>query len=213
MRTKTFLLAAAALAVGITASQAQVYSVNAVGYINVTCKQGYQIVANQLNTTNNAVPQLFPSVPNGTKVLKWVGTGFSINSFDVDFGWDDPTSRLSPGEGAFVLNPTSTPFTVTFVGEVPQGNLTNAVPHNYSLQSSQVPQAGLLQGNLGYVPSANDKVLKWINNGPSNQGYQISTYDVDFGWDLEPNLAVGEGFFINRSAAGNGQWTRAFSVN
>jgi len=213
MRTKTFLLAAAALAVGITASQAQVYSVNAVGYINVTCPQGYKIVSNQLITTNNTIPAIFTSVPNGTKVLKWAGAGFSINSFDVDFGWDDTTSTLSPGEGAFVFNPTATPFTVTFVGEVPQGNLTNAIPHNYSLQGSKVPQAGRLQTDLGYAPSANDKVLKWLNNGPSNQGYQISTYDVDFGWDLEPNVAVGEGFFIQRNAAGASQWTRQFSVN
>jgi hypothetical protein len=190
-----------------------VYSVNAVGYINVSCPQGYKIVSNQLISTNNSVPALFPSVPNGTKVLKWVGTGFATSSYDSEFNeWTDPNMKLSPGEGAFVFNPTATPIVVTFVGEVPQGNLTNAVPHNFSLQGSKVPQAGLLQANLNYIPTLNDKVLKWVNNGPTLQGYATFTFD-DLGWDTEPNIAVGEGFFINRFATGDGQWTRQFSVN
>jgi len=97
---------------------------------------------------------------------------------------------------------------------VPQGNLTNAVTHLYSLQSSKVPQAGLLQTQLGYVPADGDQVLRWKNNYPAASGYSISSYDAGFGeWDVEPNLNVGEGFFINRAAAGTALWTRTFSVN
>ena len=40
---------------------AQVYSLNAVGYINVTIPPGFSIVANQLNTTNNNLSPLLDS--------------------------------------------------------------------------------------------------------------------------------------------------------
>jgi len=215
MRTKTLLLTAALVAAGVAASQAQVYSVNAVGYINVVCKPGFNLIANQLINSNSTVAALFPNVPGGTQVLKWIGNGFAINGYDSDFvAWDDPSQTLQPGEAAFLRNPTTTNVTVTFVGDVPQGNLTNTVPHLYSMQSSKVPQAGLLQTQLGYVPADGDQVLRWVNNYPGGSGYAISSYDAGFGeWDVEPNLGVGEGFFINRAAAGSQLWTRTFSVN
>ena len=68
MRTKTLLIAAAALAVGITSSEAQVYSQNVVGYVNMTVPAGhYQIVGNQLingsdaNQANGDVQACFTS--------------------------------------------------------------------------------------------------------------------------------------------------------
>ena len=60
MRTKTLLIAAAALAVGILASSAQTYSQNVVGYVNVTLgDNAFWFLGNQLingsdaNKTNN----------------------------------------------------------------------------------------------------------------------------------------------------------------
>jgi hypothetical protein len=214
MRTKSLLLTAALVAAGISVSQAQVYSVNAVGYINVVCKPGFNMVANQLINSNSTVAALFPNMPSGTQVLKWLGTGFSVNSYDADFGeWDDPSQTLQPGESAFFRNPTTTNITVTFVGDVPQGGLTNTIPLNYSLKSSMVPQAGLLQTSLGFVPSGGDQVLRWVNGYPASSGYAVHSYDSDFGeWDVEPNVNVGEGFFIKRVAAGQ-NWVRQFSVN
>jgi hypothetical protein len=215
MRTKSLLLTAALVAAGIGVSQAQVYSVNAVGYINVVCKPGFNLIANQLINSNSTVQALFPGVPGGTQVLKWSGSGFTVNGYDADFGeWDDNNQTLQPGEAAFLRNPTTTNITVTFVGDVPQGSLTNPVPQNYSLKSSMVPQAGLLQTQLGYVPTGGDQVLRWVNNYPTSAGYSIHSYDADFAeWDVEPNVTVGEGFFIRRFTAGTNQWTRQFTVN
>jgi hypothetical protein len=216
MRTKSLLLTAALIAAGVGVSQAQVYSVNAVGYINVVCKPGYTLIANQLINSNSTVAGLFPNVPGGTTILKWNGTTFDINQYDAGFEeWNDPNQVLLPGQAAFFFNPTPANVTVTFVGDVPQGNLTNAIPPLYSMKSSIVPQAGLLQTQLGYVPSHNDIVLQFVNTGtPATSTYKFSTYDEGFGeWDAEPSLAVGEGFFILRNAAGTAQWTRQFSVN
>ena len=50
MRTKTLLLSAAALAAGVVTSMAaNTYSVNVVGYINVTVQPGFNIIGNQLD--------------------------------------------------------------------------------------------------------------------------------------------------------------------
>ncbi|HMJ91813.1 MAG TPA: hypothetical protein VK530_18460, partial [Candidatus Acidoferrum sp.] len=183
MRTKTLLLAAAALVAGISASQAQVYSVNAVGYINVVVKPGFNIIANQLITTNSTVANLFANVPANSKLLNWAGTGFIDNLLDPDFGWDNPDQVVAPGQAVFFQNQGTTNVTITFVGDVPQGNLTNTFPTSYSLRSSIVPQAGLLQAALGYTPSPGDHILRWINNHPApGSGYFDYEYDAEFGW-------------------------------
>jgi hypothetical protein len=68
MRTKTLLIAVAALAAGILSSSAQTYSQNVVGYYNVTIPGGqYFILGNQLangsdaNQTNNDINSVFTS--------------------------------------------------------------------------------------------------------------------------------------------------------
>ena len=77
MRTKTTLVAAAILAAGIASSMAQanVYSLNVVGYVNVTVQGGgaYNLIANPLNnTTGNTLTNIFsgPQSPS-SQVLKW----------------------------------------------------------------------------------------------------------------------------------------------
>jgi hypothetical protein len=87
-----------------------------------------------------------------------------------------------------------------------QGSLANAVPSGFSVKASQVPQAGTataldLTDNL----SNGDNLLKWTGSG-------YTTYTLFFGaWDpSEPNIEVGESFFINANAATS--WTRNFTV-
>ena len=110
MRTKTLLIAAAALAVGIISSEAQVYSQNVVGYVNVTVpSHGYTFVGNQLqngtdaNQSNNNVQGVLktgfvsdPDFNNNTVLYWWNGGGYNIfyyftdadagNQFDPTFG-------------------------------------------------------------------------------------------------------------------------------
>jgi len=64
MRTKTLLLSGVVAALTSASLMAQVYSLNAVGYINVTIPPGFSIVANQLNTTNNNISPLLDSQIN-----------------------------------------------------------------------------------------------------------------------------------------------------
>ena len=67
MRTKTILLTAAVLAAGLGASVAQsVFSVNAVGYVNVTIRPGYNLIANPLNNGGNTVSEVLPPASHGS---------------------------------------------------------------------------------------------------------------------------------------------------
>ena len=206
MRTKTLLLTAALIAAGVATSMAQVYSVNAVGYVKRTAPSGFSILANPLNNGNNKVSTVLSGVPGGFTVYKFnnATTSFFVNSFDADFGWDDPDQVLAPGEAAFVLNPKAA-VDIVFVGEVAQGNLTTPLPKGFSLAASKVPQAGLLQTDLKYPAAIGDTVYRYRNNG-----YLINSFD-DFGWDEEPTVEVAEGFFVLKAATAT--WSRTFSVN
>ena len=211
MRTKLLLITAAIGAASTLALNAQVYSVNAVGYINLDLKDGINLVANQLDNGNgNTVADILDGVPGGTIVYKFQADGsYAINTYDADFTeWTDPTMTLDPGVGFWVSVPTST--TVTLVGEVPQGTLVNPIKAGLNLVSSIVPQAGKLVADLAYPVAGGDVVYQW---DATHSAYVISSYDADFGeWSpSEPAIAVGEGFWV--SAAADVDWTRDFSVN
>lgn len=209
MRTKTLILTAALGAFGAASAMAQVYSVNAVGYINVSVPAGFSMIANQLNASpDNTLATLMPSPPDGTTVYKYTGTTYKIYTYlQLLGGWDDGTGTLNPGEGAFILNPGTAPFTVTFVGEVPQGTLTTHLPAGFAIVSSQVPQSGQLDTVLGYPPADGDTIY-FFRNGT----YSISTYlQLLGGWDTAPSPNVGEAFWSLKAAAAD--WTRTFSVN
>lgn len=213
MRTKSLLLTAALSAIAIGTATAQtVYSVNAVGYIRLEIPSGFSIIANQLDSGNNTVGSLIPTAPDGTTIYKFTGNGYSIVSFDeLDGAWlPDGDLTLNPGEAAFVRNVTTSPMTVTFVGEVPQGALSQQLPDGFSMQSSQVPQAGLVTADLGMPAQDGDTVYQFSN---AANGYVINTFDgLDEAWlPAEPSIAVGEGFFLRKITAGT--WDRQFSVN
>ena len=207
MRIRTLVAVAALSAAGVATSMAQnVYSLNVVGYYNVTVPAGkYAIIANQLVQSDSTVASIL-NVPGGTQLLKWSGTSFIQNNFDPDFGWDDPAMTLVPGEGAFIKNNGTADFTVTFVGEVNQNsNDITFTAGNFKLVSIFTPQAGKIQTDFGFPAAGNDTVLQWTGTG-----YNQQVYDPDFGWDSEPTLGVGEGFFVK--TATNKTWTRQFTV-
>jgi hypothetical protein len=215
MRTKTILLLAAAAVAGITATNAQVFSVNAVGYVNKTVPAGgFALLSNPLNAPTNTISALFGGqVPEGFQVFLWNTNthAFQFTSYSTDFGWDPlnvADTELKPGQGVFVKNPTAAEVKVTFVGEVPQGNLTTTLVPGLQIVSSQVPQAGTAT-DLGYTAAQDDKIYQWNTAG---QSYSFSQYDATFGWDpaLKP-LEVGDAFFLSKTAGGS--WTRTFNVN
>jgi len=206
MRTKALLLTAAFSVAAISAT-AQVYSVNAVGYVNKTLPSGFSMVANPLNNGDNKISDVFGATPGNITVYKYDGA-FSVNAYDPDFEeWDNGDQTVSPGEGFFVLN-GGDENTVTFIGEVPQGSLTTPLPAGFSIVSSQVPQEGKLDADLGFPTDETLTVYQFAGGS-----YAVNGYDADFEeWDNgSPVVGVGEAFWVLRSTAG--EWSRDFSVN
>jgi hypothetical protein len=222
MRTKTLLLTAALSAAGIATSMAQVYSVNAVGYVNTTLVPGFNLISNPLNnTTGNTIQNLF-----GTGVQGAIPQGLLVYHFDpttdqfVSAGYDDidqaflPAANaatvINPGTGVFVFVPGTANLTVTFVGEVPQGAASNQdLVQGFSIKGSTVPQAGPIT-TLQFPAAQGDIIYEW---NPTTDAYVSAGYDdIDLTWlPAVPDIAVGEAFFLFKNTPGT--WTRNFNVN
>jgi len=210
MRTKTLLLTAALVAAGAASSMAQVYSVNAVGYVNLSIPGGFSMIANQFVAPSYKIKDLIPNPPPSTVLYLFSNTGgYNVQTFDdLDLAWSpNPDAVLPLGGGAFILAPSA--FNLTFVGEVPQGTLNTPTPAGFSILSSQVPQAAPVSA-LGLVGEPADVVYKFSNTG----GYAVYTFDdLDLVWSpSEPSLGVGEAFFLLKSGPTR-TWTRTFTVN
>jgi hypothetical protein len=191
----------------VSSAIAQVYSVNAVGYVNMTAKTGFNLWTNPLDAgTDNTVSALLANAPDGSIVYTYTTAGgYAINTLDLG-EWTNPAQVLAPGTGFFLRVPSE--VTVTFVGEVMQGTLTMALDAGFNLVGSMVPQAGMISTDLGLSVVDGDLVYKF---NADTQGYSISTYDLGE-WDpSEPTVGVGEGVWVRKGAAGS--WDRTFSVN
>lgn len=217
MRTKTILTMAALSVASLATAVAQtVYSVNAVGYVNVTVPAGkFALLANPLNQPTNNLPSVLPGVPAGTIVYIFNSAGaFDVATARAGGLWTGTGAAdlINPGAGFFVKNAGTADMTITFVGEVPQGtNLTVAIPAGFSLISSIVPQAGKLETDLKFPAAVNDKAYLFDSG---TQNYTIFTRRAGGAWTGgtgEPALAVAQGMFYQAVAATT--WTRSFNVN
>jgi hypothetical protein len=219
----------------VGSASAQVYSANAVGYVNMTVPAGLSIIANPLNgspdnslntvlfLTDGDIGATIFRFDTGTQAfgdaIQWGGTFLGWLTANPDPDW----VVLAPGEAFFIQ--TIVPASVTWVGEVPQGNLSNPLPGDglLSMRSSQVPQAAQI-GSPGVgleFPGVTGDTLFIFDNGTSNykEPYQ---YLGGLGWldanpDTEgldgPTIQVGTGFFLQQGFGSASSWDRTFSVN
>lgn len=219
MRTKTLLLAAALSAAGIAASMAQsnVYSLNVVGYVNVELKAGFTMFANPLDLDgtglNNTVQTVFSnSLPSGSSVYPFSGGAFlPAAGYTTKGGWAGgvagANAALKPGSSVFVSVPSTA--TITVVGNVVQGALSTPYNAGYNMVASPVPQAGLIQTDLGYVPQSGASTIQFDTTA---QGYlPAKGFTTKGGWaPAQPNIGVAEGLWLN--SPGAGAWSRNFTV-
>jgi hypothetical protein len=209
MKAKALLAAGLVIAASAASSLAQtVYSVNAVGFVNVVLPPGFSLVCNPLDAATNTVSALFPTAPIGSSVFKFDSATGSFTGANFLFSWNVPNLSLAPGEGFFFRNGGATPFTNTFVGNVKQGTLTTPLSAGFTLVASQVPQAGLVSTDLGLPIGIADSVFRFDNAANS---YVSHNYLFSWGANGEPFINVGESFFVKKSAATS--WTRTFTVN
>ena len=201
MRTKTLLIAAVLGAVGIATTSAQVASVNAVGYVNKSLSAGLALIANPLSNGDNKISEVIPSAPIGSAVFTFdAATGFGVSQF-VGVWSEDLT--LPVGDGFYIQVPSDA--TITFVGEVLQGDATNKnVPAGLSIQGSTVPVSGTLSAH-GFPGSVGDVAYSF-----DGTGFSADTF-LGVWAPNDPALGVGDSIFIDKAEAGD--WNRNFTIN
>jgi hypothetical protein len=232
MRTKTMLLSALLGALGSVSVMAQtnVYSLNVVGYINVTMLPGYNIltcplVASPNNTIatllNNTNGQYQGAARGGAaQVFQFTGGVYSASDTsspgNAPSGWGGGgTITMNPGQAIFFYNPTLTNMTATFVGTVTNGPVTNALAPGYSLVGSAVPVSGDI------VTNPISDFTNGASSGRSSDqiflyapgvGYSVNTYTPS-GWGGgDPILTnVYEGFFFVNAFATTNNWVEDYN--
>jgi hypothetical protein len=223
MRTKTLALSAMLGLIGCASAMAQnVYSINAVGYINLTLPIGYSIIADQLIATpNNQIWNVLNNDTQGTgnpgplencNVLKYnpVTGGYvgdTADATDEDGGPPLPNDTngwqngglltLNPGEAAWFNNKTGAPLVLTFVGTVPSGTNTVNLGIGYNMISSPVPFSGDLCLNAQLTNYNDSDVL--LTYSALTKAYTTFVVDED---DPFPYTCG----FENGSNPGAGDW-------
>jgi hypothetical protein len=199
-----------------------VYSLNVVGYINLTLTNGYNFIANQLDAdgylTNNYVTNVFSTnMPNLTKVFafqpgsqSFVAASYSASQGKWGGNLTAANAALMPGQGVCVQIPgtSGTSIALTLVGQVWQGTNTQAITPALNLVSSMAPISGGINTVLGYVPTKFDKVQQY---NPVTGLFTSRSYSgTAWTGGIEPTPAVGEAFFLNSATSTN--WTQKFTV-
>ncbi|MCU0786194.1 MAG: hypothetical protein MUF81_19530 [Verrucomicrobia bacterium] len=205
MKTKSAILTLVLATVLLVSLPESAYA--AVGYYNVTLTNGYNFVANQLDTPPNSITNVinaYPLLPDGTKVWVWNVTNQSYDppvTYWEGSGWDGDV-ELPVGKGFVIQIPS--PWTNTFVGEVLQGSLTNFIAggNKLSLVGSKVPLGGALASVLQF-PGI-DGADAYLYRSASQQFTDAFSCFGGYGWydpqkvaDTNgPIVNVGEAFFI-----------------
>jgi hypothetical protein len=201
MRTKTLLIAAAALVAGVISTEAQpVYSANVVGYANVILpgNGAYSLIANPFDDGNgNQLTNLLATLPNSSTVTTWNGSGYDA-PISLTLGAWSGNKTLPPGVGFFVKNgKTGSPtITNTFVGSIVAANgasATNGLALGYNLVGSTLPYAGDLttDTNLNLVVPNSSTITVW--NG---SGYNAPISLTLGAWSGPAPVSVGQAYFI-----------------
>jgi len=233
MRTKTLLLAAVLSAAGIASSLAQVYSVNVVGYINLTNYPGLNLITAQLKGTNQNVNTILgsttPALPANSLLFTWDAAGQKFANAQIAGGdgkWYDPasgalsTATVNPGQSFFINNIGTAPVVMTLVGEVPTGPTVVSVVNALGFYGDPAPVSQNIVTN-GFPVGDNDLLFTWdvarqtynnalIGAGPSPgpQGW----YDATTGTLATVAPAVGQGFVVNRISGPTTSWNRNFVI-
>jgi hypothetical protein len=201
-------------------AQVNVYSVNAVGYINVTIPPGFSIVTCPLictpdNTLNTLFPE--PTVNGGNspgpfaglQVYQFNGVGFNEDQANAySSGWvNGGTISVTPGSAIFVQNSfytvapglsTGHNMSATFVGTVPQNGspyLTTTLNPGYNLVGSAVPITGDL------YTSTNLLLTNVGSSGPAQGGDEVLFFDPTLSGETQ------KAFDNTATAYYSGGWT------
>jgi hypothetical protein len=206
-------------------AQANVYSLNIVGYYNVPVAGSLTAMANSLRAdAGGAVDRLDKVIPyaDGNNIQVWNGASWDLWAMDSisATGYVNPSGAdaaltslpiLGPGIGFFYGNNIGT-TNVTFVGEVRTGTNTVAIPAGLKPLGSPLPLGGLVStGPVNLQVQDGDNIQLWTG---SSWALHARDSISGTGWVApngsdgpEPALNVGQGFFYGNNV-GAFNWTQ-----
>lgn len=198
-------------------AQSNVYSLNVVGYVNYAFKDGlYTLVCNPLSAATNDLNTILAGATTGTQVQLWdvAAQDFQATTpVKLSNGTWNPNVTIKPGQGFFVV--ASGNFTNTFVGEVLQGSVTNALVGGgaYEAIGSTVPVGGSLTNVLDQYPAiAGDQIQIWDVTAQDFAGTTPVYSSTTGKWNPDTySFAVGEAFFLVRNGPAV-NYVRTFTV-
>jgi hypothetical protein len=181
--------------------QTGAYSVNIVGYVNVSTTGGkLHLLNNPLDDGSNTLNSAMTGAPTGSEAYVWNGAGYTPAAVGAKTGVWSPDASIPTGVG-FFFKPSAN-FTNTFVGEVLAGPgecVTNKLAGGLvDLTGSLLPYAtaSIATDSIFALNNAppGSKLFKWDFAGqtyiPAGVGAKTGAWSPDLGMD------VAEGFFI-----------------
>ncbi len=210
MKTSALRIAALLLCSIAASAQSQVFTLNVVGYINLSISPGNNLIANQLDDLNgNRLDSVLTNtVINGSTFTKWDS---AANAF-LPASIYDASSRLWSINYSFdlleggLLNSPS-PNITTFVGQVDQSYyVVDGAGFNYAAYPTYAPGLHLIACPAPLVANFMNVVGRapldgeWVQTlNPLTQIETLTTFNGLSGtWDNgTPSLAVGQSAFFN----------------
>jgi uncharacterized repeat protein (TIGR03803 family) len=200
----------------ITSAPALLTVLTAQATNSVIVERGWHLIANPLHypngdTLNNILrTNVVPGLPDGCQLFKFLNNVTNGSPWvpavyrEAAGAWFPGDLTLSPGEGAFLLNPTSSRFTINFTGvawpprSAPDG-FSNSV---FYLLSNPANEPSTYDQLVGAAPNPGTQCFQW--NGFY---YNILAFSVPKGADTPhwepwpPSISIGESAWIKPYAA------------
>ena len=210
MKKLSVFAVASMIAVGAFAASNEVTSVNAVGFIRTVIADGgwglVSIPFNQIDGQNPTADTIFPDAPVSTRVWYYRDDLWKAEEKGF-FGWAPGDTEFIRDDGLFVNAPTGGgAVEYTVMGEVPAEAETDTVmAAGWTLAGYAYPSDILLSAStLGEQAQSGDRLWWW---DPTVPGW-IAAEKGFFGWDVDPLLKAGQGYFFNNKAS-TFDWTEA----
>jgi hypothetical protein len=211
-----------------------VYSLNVVGYVNVTLPtHKFTAVANPLDASmggtisyGNNMTNLFSiatgNLFGGSSIAQFVS---AANDYGTTITYNSATKKwasnfsMPPGKSALFFNAGASDTVITFTGQVEQGSYPVATlgSHQFSLIGSPVPIGGQVTNSttvLNLAPSGGDTIATF--NGAANDWNPVTQWNsATKKWSNTASATIGvaQGFLYFNASGTPNNWVSNFTVN
>jgi hypothetical protein len=172
------------------ALEQQTLSANIVGVVNVQLQPGWNLAANPLD----GLPQDGPlgELPEGTRFVPFKSA--KVNMYE-EGRWHRGVPLTRSTMGGWIYNPSASPVTITYVGELPNPTGKPQLPAGWSVRSSVLDATVGNDQLLGYPLFSGDALYEFNPLGTGADMWITHLLGAEE-WDIPPTLTAGQGVLI-----------------